>query len=251
VNSLLTGVREVATTATLIKERTDDFSGTTRALSTTIRALFSLLDRLTERSVNMREGAAGISDVAERINLISLNASIEAAHAGERGRGFAVVAGEVRTLAARTAEGAQSIRERIDEVDTAAKESGDAVEGIRRSLEKIEGAVADIERSLETLAAAGNAERLGADRISQAMKTSLEAANTVRTFSADQRERSSTIVACMAKLEAVARRSDGISKELRGRMEGLAASNQAVAAIADRQLGLAGDLRAMTGRFKT
>ncbi|MEM9340400.1 MAG: methyl-accepting chemotaxis protein, partial [Bacteroidota bacterium] len=73
-------------------------------------------------SVKVKEILNVLSDIASQTNLLSLNASIEAARVGEEGKGFAVVAKEIRKLSDASADSADKIREMLEEVQAEADE---------------------------------------------------------------------------------------------------------------------------------
>jgi methyl-accepting chemotaxis protein len=79
-----------------------------------------------------------IAEIADQINLLSLNASIEAARAGDAGKGFAVVASEINKLASSTSEAVEQIRETIDGVQeafgTLSNSSGELLEFIKETV---------------------------------------------------------------------------------------------------------------------
>jgi methyl-accepting chemotaxis protein len=74
------------------------------------------VNRLTESCQQIQQILTLISGIAERTNLLAYNASIEASRAGENGQGFRVVAEEVRRLAGRTTEAAQSIEQIVETI---------------------------------------------------------------------------------------------------------------------------------------
>ena len=85
------------------------------------------VESLAERVAGMDRFAEVISQIAEKTNLLSLNARIEAARAGEAGLGFAVVADEVRKLADLSKQEAASVRASIAETQAAARRTADAI----------------------------------------------------------------------------------------------------------------------------
>lgn len=129
----------------------------------TIQETSKKIKLLGESSTAIGEVTGLIRDITKQINILALNAAIQAASAGEAGRGFAVVAGEVQRLALSSADAAKRIDDLVLTIQEDAKEAVNSMEQSTRevvegakltdkagdALKEIEGSVTGLAKAIE------------------------------------------------------------------------------------------------------
>lgn len=92
--------------------------------------------KLIEHASHIHEMNGLIQDIVSQTSLLALNASIEAAHAGEYGRGFAVVAGQIRKLAEQSGEAVRRSSILVEEIESGVKHVVQAVDDEKQFVER-------------------------------------------------------------------------------------------------------------------
>ncbi len=155
-----------------------------------IQELAKKILHLSEQNVRIGEIVESVKDLADQSNLLAVNASIEAAKAGERGRGFAVVATEVRGLAEQSKQATQQIRSIVADVQKAtssavmateessrkAEDGRKTVETLRVVVETLSGVLEDTASKARQIAGASQQQVAGISDITNAIQDLTRAA---------------------------------------------------------------------------
>ena len=127
----------------------------------------SSMDEINEKVKAINSAITVIDQIAFQTNILSLNAAVEAATAGESGKGFAVVAQEVRNLANRSAEAAKEIKNLVEEANIKTNDgkliSSDMIEGYKELNKNISETI----NIIEDVSAASKEQMLGIEQINQ------------------------------------------------------------------------------------
>ena len=149
---------ELRTAIADISASTDRASAVAEEAVQDARAVDERIAALQSASESITEFVRLITAISQQSRFLALNASVEAARAGDVGKGFAVVADEVKELAGRTAQAAQDIDAQIKAVQ---KETAQAVEVIQR----ITGTLGSIHDAQDSIAAAVEQQRAATERV--------------------------------------------------------------------------------------
>lgn len=125
-----------------------DITGYSKETTDYVSDTHSKFKTLKIKSEEMSNFIQVINDIADKVNLLSLNASIEAARAGDAGRGFAVVADEISKLAEATAVNSKEIERIIFDNKKLIEESDESIAGTSATMVKLYDSIKKIEKEI-------------------------------------------------------------------------------------------------------
>lgn len=129
----------------------DNLNAKTKSTTDITDSVIQTIKELSVHSKNIGQIVNSINDIAEETNLLSLNASIEAARAGAAGKGFSVVATQIRKLADQCLASAGKISNIVTEITEATKEAVNTAQTAEEIVDEQVEAVAATAHSFQTL----------------------------------------------------------------------------------------------------
>jgi methyl-accepting chemotaxis protein len=151
----------------ILASSSQEISAQTEEISTVSKNLADISYESQQRAKDSDKILGLIRDIASPINLLGLNAAIEAARVGEIGRGFSVVATEIRRLAATTAEAVNNIENIINTIQKDSNQTYQRITQIDGVISQIAQAINNVAETTQCCGSMANELDQMADKVSQ------------------------------------------------------------------------------------
>jgi methyl-accepting chemotaxis protein len=149
VQTVASAAEELAASSSEIARQIDSVAKKANMAATDAQATSVSVQELVTLAESIGDVISTIKDIADQTNLLALNATIEAARAGEAGKGFAVVADEVKKLANETGQKTEEIDKRVARIQEAIRSAVLAMQKIIDNVAQIDSATTSVAGAVE------------------------------------------------------------------------------------------------------
>ena len=125
----------------------------------------SAMDEINQKVQAINEAINVVDQIAFQTNILSLNAAVESASAGEAGRGFAVVAGEVRNLATRSTHAAQEIKDLVENASIKANQGKKISDEMTKGYNNLNELISETINIIQDVSVTSNEQLSGIEQI--------------------------------------------------------------------------------------
>ncbi len=233
VMDMIRNVSGISETIQRIGGSADDLLSISKKGGETIYKSLEFIMSISGMSGKLDEIIAIITDIASRINLLSINASVEAAHAGQFGRGFAVVAKEIKRLAEQTAENANTIQKHLKESNETISSASEISKNAHDKFKDIFNRVTNIAQLIKEAQEAVRKQSDGGKGLHANLDGMVRMTTDIQGSSATMKATIEDLMTKMANLKNVAKETMGTSEILDGSLTNIRAAIDTAGAIAD------------------
>ncbi|MFU0827746.1 MAG: hypothetical protein ACFWTJ_09490 [Lachnoclostridium sp.] len=201
-----------------------------------VKTIYDVIMKTNESSKQIGEASNVIESIASQTNLLSLNAAIEAARAGDAGKGFAVVADEIRKLADQSSSSTKVINQIIEELQ---RNINNAVQTMTRITSITEEQSTSVKNTKEKYMS-----------IEKSMQVSIDAVRNLKLAGDEMDNMRQNILDSLENLSAIAEENAAASEEASASTEEQTAAIEEFAHAIDNLSGLAAKLESLISEFK-
>lgn len=197
VDAIAAAAEELWAATQELERRTSEVSNLTGEVNSESNVVRTAMEALTISTQDIGDVLSLIKTIAEQTNLLALNATIEAARAGEAGKGFAVVASEVKALADQTATATTRIADQITDLQGKA---GTA----RSAIERINERTRDLDTAASGIAGGAGEQAAVTSEISSSMHDASRGVSTASDETAGIKDASSALAKAAQQIDTLA-----------------------------------------------
>lgn len=186
INQMAANIRSVAQMTQKADELSENLSKTSEKGNAMIAKAVEAIAEIQGSSQKVQEIVKLIQGIASQTNLLSMNAAIEAAHAGEFGAGFAVVADEVRSLATSSTKRTKDIQMQIKDMVSKIQSGVEAISEAGTAFNQIATNVQENTNLIQTITNAMEEQRIGAEETMKVTSSVCETLDRINNLTKQQ-----------------------------------------------------------------